>query len=209
MPEFVYTTPQLDKIRKALEIGENDEDDEDDEDQGLISEALGRVQFAVRQALEAINEFRSLSVDSDVHREYLKLGPPIDKILNVLKHRDSQNTLLEHLPGLDQQLKTLRGMVERDQRSRGGQTSTEYQTGRWLIRELASVFSEVTGIKPTAKAKERFDPSDEGGDPPAPTAFEQFLNACLEPTGLEFSDHMIRQGIKAFQIRNRARQSKT
>ena len=206
MSEFGYTTPQLDEIRRALEIGEGDEDDEDDE---LSSEALDRVQILVRQTLEAINEVRETSVDREVHRKYLKLGPPIDEILFVIEHESFPETLLEHLPGLDQQLKTLRGMVERDQRPRGGQTTTEHQHERFLIADLASVFSEVTGIRPTAKAKERFDPSDEGGDPPAPTAFEQFLNACLEPTGLEFSDHMIRQGIKAFQKRNRARQFKT
>lgn len=198
MSEFVNTTPQLDKIRKTLEIGENDEDDEDEE---FISEALERVQFIVRHALEAINEFRSLSVDSDIHRAYLNLGPPIDQILTVVEHKDSQNTLLEHLPGLDQQLKTLRQMVEGDQRSRGGQTSTEHEHGRWLINELADVFAEATGIKPTAKAKERFDPADERGDPPVPTAFEQFLHTCLSPAELEISNYQIEKGIKIYRRR--------
>ena len=199
MSEFVYTTPQLDKIREALENGEGAE---------LIPDALDRVQFTVQQALEAINEFRETSVDSDVYRKYLKLGPSIDKILTVLEHEDSQATLLETLPGLVQQLKTLKQMVEEDQRRPGGQTSTEHQHERWLITELAKVFIEVTGVKPTAKAKEGFDPSDEEGDPPAPTAFEQFLHACLEPADLEFSDHLIRQGIKASPKRRHGRRSK-
>ena len=100
-------------------------------------------------------------------------------------------------------------MVEKDQRRPGGQSSTDHQHGRWLISELASLFIEVTGIKPTAKAKERVDLADEGGDPPAPTAFEQFLHTCLSPADLEISNYQIRQGIKAFQKHSRARQSKT
>ena len=169
-----YTNDERKKIAAELVRGA-------DNFQGVIDE----IELLVRQTVRSQGYRISHPIPKDMQGDFRDLLKPIGKIVSVLNN-PSFGHLHEVLPNLRSELVALEAMVEADQRKGPGRPRDPGKKAlRDLIRRLADIWR--TGRK-SARIKRRFN--DLTGRDEGP--FYRFLRLCLDPAGLEPTDHDIR-----------------
>ena len=155
-----------------------------EEQSGESSDVVDRIEIWVR---ETAHTLAKETISPDHRRRLNKLVNPIEKILNVLEHKESA-AMSDAYPDAVPMLKSMQGSINKGKKKPklGRGFDPDVTLIADLVRELSRLWLEHIGPLPKAWY-DKVTQQDED-------KFSRFVRLCLAPAGIEASTHAIRKG---------------